>query len=91
MCWDMLKGNFISSAMRVNLWRRWRFQHDNDPKHTAKITREGFAWPNQSPDLILWGILKLQVHRRNPDNLGELNDLPRGMGQYLPTMHNAES
>uniref|UniRef100_A0A8C4TAD6 Tc1-like transposase DDE domain-containing protein n=1 Tax=Erpetoichthys calabaricus TaxID=27687 RepID=A0A8C4TAD6_ERPCA len=57
---------------------------DNDPKHTAKISKECLQdnsvnvleWPSQSPDLNpiehLWRDLKMAVHRRFPSNLMEL-------------------
>ncbi|KAK3517972.1 hypothetical protein QTP70_028539 [Hemibagrus guttatus] len=57
---------------------------DNDPKHTAKITKvwlrdnsvNVLEWPRQSPDLNpiehLWRDLKMVVNRRSPSNLMEL-------------------
>ncbi len=56
---DILDENLLQSAQDLRLSRRFTFQQDNDPKHTAKITKEWLhnnsvtvlEWPSQSPDL----------------------------------------
>uniref|UniRef100_A0A8C4SV05 Tc1-like transposase DDE domain-containing protein n=1 Tax=Erpetoichthys calabaricus TaxID=27687 RepID=A0A8C4SV05_ERPCA len=81
---DILDENLLQSALDFRLGRRFIFQQDNDPKHTAKISKEWLQdnsvnvleWPSQSPHLNpiehLWRDLKMAVHRRFPSNLMEL-------------------
>ena len=54
--WD---DNLLPSVRALKMGRGWVFQHDNDPKHMAKATKEWLKkkhikvleWPSQSPYL----------------------------------------
>ncbi len=93
---DILDENLLQSARDLRLGRRFTFQQDNDPKHTAKITKEWLhnnsvtvlEWPSQSPDLNpiehLWRDLKMAVHQRLPSNLTELERICKEEWQRIP-------
>ena len=80
----IINNNIKQSAEKLGLGHQLRFQHGNDPKHTAKVVNKWFAdkntnvfqWPSQSPDLNpienLWRELKIRVMARRPSNLKEL-------------------
>ena len=54
---DILGNNLLPSVRALKMGRGWVFQHDNDPKHMAKATKEWLKnkhikvleWPSQSP------------------------------------------
>ncbi|CAM4721734.1 unnamed protein product [Leuciscus chuanchicus] len=93
---DILDEKLLQSALDLRLGRRFTFQQDNDPKHTAKITKEWLhnnsvtvlEWPSQSPGLNpiehLWRDLKMAVHQRLPSNLTELERICKEEWQRIP-------
>ena len=56
---ELLSDILLPSARALKMIRGWVVQHDNDPNHTARATKEWLRkkhfkvmeWPSQSPDL----------------------------------------
>ncbi len=82
---DILKQKMMPSLQK--LCRTAVFQHNNDPKHTAKMTTallmklkvKVMEWPSMSPDLNpiehMWGILKRKVEKHHVSNIQQLRDV----------------
>ena len=74
---EILEKNLQKYATSLGHGQNFVLQHDNNPIHTAKLTKEWFEnngistlnWPSQSPDLSLIenlrNTLKVKVHKWN--------------------------
>ena len=51
MHWEILADNLLPSVRALKMGRGWVFQHDNDPKHMAKATKE---WLKKKHRQNLW-------------------------------------
>ncbi|KAL0190899.1 hypothetical protein M9458_013597, partial [Cirrhinus mrigala] len=83
---DILDYNLLQSAQDLRLGRRFTFQQDNDPKYTAKITKEWLH--NNSVTVLEWPTSlerpKMAVHQRLPSNLTELERICKEEWQRIP-------
>ena len=58
---EILDGNLFQSSRDLRLGRRFTFQQDNDPKHTAKATLEWFKGKHVSWNVLVKAQTSIQL------------------------------
>ncbi|KAK3506568.1 hypothetical protein QTP70_009910 [Hemibagrus guttatus] len=89
---QILGKNLLLSARALKMGRGWVFQHDNDPKHTAKATKEWLKkkhikvleWPSLNPIENLWRELKVRVAKHLPRNLNDFERICKEEWDKIP-------
>ena len=83
---DILQKNLSQSAKKLNMAKDWWFQHDSDPKHTARIVTnwldqkriQRLKWPCFSPDMNpiehLWDEVELRMKKEQSKNEEDLQE-----------------
>ena len=74
---EIVEKNLPKSATSLEHGRNFVLQHNNDHKHITKLTKEWFENNGISTLTIenLWNTLKVKVHKRNPQNIKQLEEL----------------
>ena len=80
---EILADNLFPSVRALKMGRGWVFQHDNDPKHMAKATKE---WLKKKHSFVenLWREPKLRVAKRQPRNLKDLERICKEEWTKIP-------
>ncbi len=77
-----VRARALKPARALKMVRGWVFQHDNDPKHTAKATKE---WLKKKHIKVLeWPSLKFRVAKRQPPNLNDLERICKEEWDKIP-------
>jgi len=94
----IIKENVIPSGNRL-IGNQFIYQDDNAPQHRAQdvinlkdeLGVKSLKWPPQSPDLNpienLWGHMKRQLKRRNPNSREDLAEYIRDEWEKIPKSH----
>ncbi|CAJ0950757.1 unnamed protein product [Ranitomeya imitator] len=94
---EILSANLLPSARALKMKHGWVFKHDNDPKHTARVTKEWLhkkhmkvlEWLSQYQDFNpienLWRELKVRVAQRQAQNITALEEICMEEWANIPT------